>query len=102
MNTLQTTIHPSRADPVAASVKLTLPLAIAGMLLATGNAFAAPPGTVAFGVYDPEGSFGADSEVSIEHVFLPWEGVDLETLRTADAYARERNRSLLVTIEPWV
>lgn len=102
MNTLQTTIHPSRADPVAASVKLTLPLAIAGLLLATGNAFAAPPGTVAFGVYDPEGSFGADSEVSIEHVFLPWEGVDLETLRTADAYARERNRSLLVTIEPWV
>jgi len=102
MKTLQTTIHPSRADPVATSAKRSLPLAMVGLILATGAALAAPPGTTPFGVYDPEGSFGADSAVSIEHVFLPWEGVDLETLRAADAYARQRNRSLLVTIEPWV
>jgi endoglucanase len=77
-------------------------LAIAAAALAAGGALAAPPGQMPFGVYDPEGSFAADTGVSIEHVFLPWEGVDLQTLVSADSYARQRNRSLLVTVEPWI
>ncbi|WP_439561866.1 glycoside hydrolase family 26 protein [Roseinatronobacter sp.] len=79
-----------------------VPGAIAGLMLVAGHGVASPPGPIPFGVYDPEGSFSADTGVSIEHVFLPWEGVDLETLRIADAYAQERNRSMLVTIEPWI
>lgn len=62
---------------------------------------AAPPGSLPFGVYDPEGTFKDDSEVSIEHLFLPWEDVYLPSLQDADVYAQERNRVLLVTIEPW-
>lgn len=62
---------------------------------------AAPPGSLPFGVYDPEGTFKDDAEVSIEHLFLPWEDIYLPSLNEADAYAQERNRALLVTIEPW-
>lgn len=54
-----------------------------------------------FGAYDPHGDFGAQQSVTTEHLFLPWEDVDLETLRVADAYALARGRNLLITIEPW-
>lgn len=64
-------------------------------------AHAAPPGTVPYGVYDPDGDFENDNEVVIEHLFLPWEDVYLPSLNDADAYARERDRALLVTLEPW-
>ena len=67
----------------------------------TGEAFAAPPGPLKFGVYDPEGSFTTDPNVDIEHLFLPWEDVDMSSIPLADAYAQERKRTLLVTIEPW-
>lgn len=69
--------------------------------LAGAPAFAAPPGSLPFGVYDPEGRFADDPDVQIEHLFLPWEDVLLESLLDADAYALERGRSVLVTIEPW-
>jgi len=62
---------------------------------------AAPPGPLPFGVYDPQGDFISDAEVSIEHVFMPWEDVSLSSLLEADLYALERNRALLITIEPW-
>lgn len=75
-------------------------LVLSGSALATA-ALAAPPGTVPFGIYDPDGDFAADTEVVIEHLFLPWEDVYLPSLNDADAYARERNRALLVTLEPW-
>src|SRR5262249_29799955 len=55
----------------------------------------------AFGAYDPSGAFGGDKTVGIEHLFLPWQDVDLTTLKSAETYAKERNRTLLVTIEPW-
>ncbi len=70
-------------------------------LAAATGAQAAPPGTRAFGVYDPDGRFADDAEVVIEHLFLPWEDVFLPSLVSADAYALERNRVLLVTVEPW-
>ncbi|WP_312367633.1 glycosyl hydrolase [Ensifer sp.] len=59
------------------------------------------PGGPRFGAYDPHGDFGDQTDVATEHLFLPWEDVDLESLRMADAYALQRKRKLLVTIEPW-
>jgi endoglucanase len=56
---------------------------------------------VQLGVFDPYGEFNDATNVQIEHVFLPWGDVDLDSLRQAGDYARARNRSLLVTIEPW-
>lgn len=55
----------------------------------------------ALGAYDPYGDFSADSGVSIEHLFLPWEDVELSTLAQADTYALSHNRNLLITVEPW-
>ncbi len=75
--------------------------ALAGALLLTTSAFAAPPGTLPFGVYDPYGAFSDDTDVAIEHLFLPWQDVFLPSLVEADAYASQRGRSILVTIEPW-
>ncbi|RFB79846.1 glycoside hydrolase family 26 protein [Methylovirgula sp. 4M-Z18] len=53
------------------------------------------------GAYDPHGDFNAARESKIEHVFLPWEDVDLSTLTAADDYARSRGRSLMISVEPW-
>ena len=60
-----------------------------------------PPGVIPFGVYDPDGDFSMERDVTVEHLFLPWEDVYLPSLNDADAYALERNRALLVTVEPW-
>lgn len=87
---------------IPVSEKLLSPIILAGSFtLCAATALAAPPGELPFGVYDPEGDFSDDPDVSIEHLFLPWEDVFLPSLFEADAYARERNRSVLVTIEPW-
>ncbi len=83
-----------------AGVGLGLSVAM-GVALGTGGASAAPPGSLPFGVYDPDGDFAADGQVVIEHLFLPWEDVYLPSLNDADDYARERGRALLVTLEPW-
>ena len=74
---------------------------LAGSLLWTAAGLAAPPGNLPFGVYDPYGAFSDDTDVSIEHLFLPWQDVFLPSLLEADAYASERGRAVLVTIEPW-
>ncbi len=71
------------------------------MSLSPFAAEAAPPGTVPFGAYDPGGDFTDDLELVVEHLFLPWEDVYLPSLNDADAYALERNRALLITLEPW-
>ena len=59
------------------------------------------PNGVKFGAYDPHGDFSLQQGVDTEGLFLPWEDVDLETLRAADDYAVQRGRKLLITIEPW-
>lgn len=59
------------------------------------------PQSIDFGAYDPHGDFAEDRNPKIEHLFLPWEDVDLSTLALADEYARERGRSLMITVEPW-
>lgn len=68
---------------------------------ASHSAIAAPPGDLPFGVYDPNGEFSDDTDVQIEHLFLPWEDVFLQSLSLADEYAQDRSRAVLVTIEPW-
>lgn len=57
--------------------------------------------SVPFGAYDPPGNFTNDKFPKIEHLFLPWEDVDLSFLYQADSYAQARGRDILVTIEPW-
>lgn len=74
---------------------------IAACGLGALSATAAPPGSLPFGAYDPGGDFTNDNALAIEHVFLPWEDVFLPSLNDADAYAQERNRALVVTVEPW-
>jgi beta-mannanase len=59
------------------------------------------PPSVTFGAYDPHGDFADDSNSKIEHLFLPWEDVNLSSLAIADEYALERGRSLMITVEPW-
>ena len=54
-----------------------------------------------YGVYDPEGTFGERDDIKIEHIFMPWEDVELDSLFAAEDYTSQRNRILLVTIEPW-
>ncbi len=80
-----------------AQAVLALPLA----LLFPPALTAAPPGDLPFGAYDPEGFFASDGGLTIEHVFLPWEDVDLNSLLQADLYALERGRALMITVEPW-
>jgi beta-mannanase len=59
------------------------------------------PDSIVFGAYDPHGDFTEDPNSRIEHLFLPWEDVDLSSLAIADEYAQQRGRSLLITVEPW-
>ncbi|WP_313615852.1 glycosyl hydrolase, partial [Rhizobium sp.] len=56
---------------------------------------------IRFGAYDPHGDFTGQTGVATEHLFLPWEDVDLDSLALADAYAMERKRNVLITVEPW-
>ncbi len=53
------------------------------------------------GAYDPYGDFSDETQVATEHLFLPWEDIELEGLGAADEYAAERGRKILITIEPW-
>lgn len=82
--------------------RLTLSL-MAGVLggAAIAAEVEAPPGPLPFGAYDPDGDFSDVSDVTIEHLFLPWEDVYLPSINDADEYAKARNRALLVTVEPW-
>ncbi len=61
----------------------------------------AEPNPPDYGAYDPIGDYTDSDIVRIEHLFLPWEDLFLESLIEADAYALERGRDVLVTIEPW-
>ncbi len=56
---------------------------------------------IQLGSYDPYGTFSKDGAVEIEHLFLPWEDVELDSMYQADQYAMARGRDLLITVEPW-
>ncbi len=76
-------------------------MAIAALAPSGALAEGTPQGELPFGVYDPPGDFANESDVQIEHIFLPWEDVFLPSLLEADRYALDRNRAILMTIEPW-
>jgi beta-mannanase len=61
----------------------------------------AGPDPMVLGAYDPHGDFTNDPTPRIEHLFLPWEDIDLASLPLADEYARARNRAIWITVEPW-
>jgi endoglucanase len=102
-----TTPHPAREVNLKEKNKMhvrgfLLTITQAAVLATAGiTAQAAPPGVLPFGAYDPGGDFTDDPVPTIEHVFLPWEDVDLLSLLAADVYALERQRALIITIEPW-
>lgn len=85
---------------LAASLAFALAI-IPGSASASDNRPLPHAGGLIFGAYDPQGDFVSDPNSRIEHLFLPWEDVELSSLAAADAYAIERGRTLLVTIEPW-
>src|SRR5262245_42630871 len=60
-----------------------------------------PGGGVLMGAYDPYGTFANDAKISIEHIFIPWQDVNLASFDQSDKYARHRARKLLITVEPW-
>ena len=83
---------------------ITIGMLAAGTQIAAGlspSSGSVLPEQIRLGAYDPEGYFSDKTEYSIEHLFLPWENVAISSLFDADRYAFERNRTLLVTLEPW-
>jgi endoglucanase len=57
--------------------------------------------TVAFGVYDPNGSLSQVPGISIQHVFIDWNGPLGEKLRSVSNRAEQLGRDILLTVEPW-
>lgn len=85
-------------------------IARTGSLVATAGLFlflaatipiAAQDNATKFGVYDPEGIFSDATSLSIEHAYVPLFDVDLASIEEVDAYAKARNRELLITVEPF-
>lgn len=56
---------------------------------------------VFLGVYDPHRTFARDRAVGIEHIFIYWQALDLAKFRQQLAYAEKRNRTIMVTVEPY-
>jgi len=79
-------------------------LSVGAFFLAAGISGALADGSTErfeFGVYDPREAFSERREIDIEHIFMPWHGSDLAHLHHVDDYARQRGRSLQITLEPW-
>ena len=72
-----------------------------GLIFTTAVAMAEEHHLLKYGVYDPEERFARSSRIGVEHIFVAWEPFDLAGLRRASDYAAQRNRWLMVTIEPW-
>ena len=87
---------------VIALVALALPAGALAQALPARDGRPVPgPDPWVLGAYDPHGDFTNDTTPSIEHLFLPWEDIDLTTLGLAETYAKERGRTLWITVEPW-
>ena len=72
-----------------------------GSTLSTSGPIVEGLGKLRLGVYDPHEEFKDVGNVSIEHIYLPWRGVDLDSLDGAALYVEKRNRELFITVEPW-
>ncbi|HBC72758.1 MAG: glycosyl transferase [Candidatus Amesbacteria bacterium GW2011_GWB1_47_19] len=58
--------------------------------------------TVNFGVYDPEAEFSDSDFIAVDHYFLDWRKIDDSGIQTLLDKTHNKNRWLLLTIEPWV
>jgi beta-mannanase len=59
-------------------------------------------GDVNYGVYDLHERFSQAKGVAIEHIFVSWLSSDAsDQIKASYEYARERNRWLMITIEPY-
>ena len=92
--------HFQSACRVAARGHRAIALSI-GFSVTIAAAIAEEHSWLKYGVFDPEGRFGHSNGIGLEHIFIPWEPSDVAGLRRASDYATRRNRSLMVTIEPW-
>jgi beta-mannanase len=93
--------HFQSARRMAAKGHRAIALSIA-FSVTIAAALAEEHSSLKYGVYDPEGRFGHSNGIGLEHIFVPWEPSDVAGLRQASDYAAKRNRSLMVTIEPWL
>lgn len=89
------------AAPVLAGRQAFAQGAVAGRDISRDKRPIIHPDGPRLGVYDPHGDFRTETGVVTEHLFLPWEDVELGALPEADAYAAAHGRNVLVTIEPW-
>lgn len=56
---------------------------------------------LALGVYDPKKSFADADYVAIEHIFVSWLDDNGPLIKETAEFARQRNRWLMITVEPW-
>lgn len=54
-----------------------------------------------FGIYDPHLSFESEPNIDLEHMFVFWQALDTQALAARLAYAAERGRAMMVTVEPY-
>lgn len=54
-----------------------------------------------FGIYDPRLSFESEPNIDLEHMFVFWQALDSQALAARLAYAAERGRAMMVTVEPY-
>jgi cellulose synthase (UDP-forming) len=60
------------------------------------------PKNLSFGAYDPSHAFAdLKDSIAIEHIFVSWLDQDQSAIKSACDYARQRNRWLMITVEPW-
>lgn len=72
-----------------------------GLSLTVAISMAEERSTLQYGAYDPEKRFTHSDRIAVEHIFIAWLARDVARLRHAAEYAANRNRQLMVTIEPW-
>jgi len=87
-----------RLWPIPAMLLAGLSVLAAGTSAAPADDSTQP---LELGVYDPDAVFERREDIQIEHIYVPWIGLDLSSLDDADDYAHDRGRNLQVTVEPW-
>lgn len=57
---------------------------------------------VNYGIYDPDGLFLSSNRIAVDHIFERWTEYDVSRVTRAQASAADRNRWLMITLEPWM
>lgn len=72
-----------------------------GVTAAEADRTALQANKVTLGVYDPGRAFSGETDIAIEHIFVYWQAMDMRDFRKRLAYAQKRNRTMMVTVEPY-